>query len=237
MLKDFKVSQSITKRSAELSMYLNDISKCKVLTDEEEVELVCAARSGDKMARERLIKGNLRFVVSVAKQYQGMGMELLDLINEGNLGLMCAVDKFDETRGFKFISFAVFDIRAAIISALNDKGHLVRLPRSQRGICETSQVSMDAPLRSDDGDNKTYLDTFSSDSRTDAGLAANDDKVVIRTLLAKLPPKSREMISYLFGIGCRVHSESEVSEIYRCTKERIRQRKVEILNELRLAAC
>lgn len=134
MMRQLKITVAITSRGSEaLEHYLQDISKEEMVSTDEEVELTKRIRQGDKDALERLVKANLRFVVSVAKQYQGQGLELTDLINEGNVGLINAAMKFDETRGFKFISYAVWWVRQSILQALADKSRLVRLPLNQIG--------------------------------------------------------------------------------------------------------
>jgi RNA polymerase primary sigma factor len=128
-MRQLKISKSITNReSASLEKYLQEISKVPLLTPAEEVEVVALIKRGDKLAVDKLVKANLRFVVSVAKQYQGQGLSLPDLINEGNMGLIRSVDKFDDTRGFKFISFAVWWIRQSIIHALAQHARIIRLP-------------------------------------------------------------------------------------------------------------
>lgn len=241
MLRKMTIAPTITRRSDELTAYLNDIARYQPLTADEEIELAEAMRNGDAAAKDRFVKANLRFVVSVAKQYQGMGLDLLDLINEGNFGLLNAVEKFDETRGFKFISFAVFEIRAAITAALCDKSRLVRVPAKKVGEVENVSVSMDAPIGGNDDENKTYLDTFASDNRTDSGFDLEDAKVILCKLLSKLDdttakgydPKDRKIICAIFGIGCREYSEYEVSLMFNITKERVRQKKFEIIEKLR----
>ncbi|MCD4835030.1 MAG: RNA polymerase sigma factor RpoD/SigA [Bacteroidales bacterium] len=133
-MRQLKITKSITNReSASLDKYLQEIAREGLITIEEEVELAQRIRKGDRLALEKLTKANLRFVVSVAKQYQNQGLTLPDLINEGNLGLIKAAEKFDETRGFKFISYAVWWIRQAIMQALAEQSRIVRLPLNQVG--------------------------------------------------------------------------------------------------------
>ena len=133
-MRQLKITKSITNRESEsLEKYLQDIGKEELISAEEEAQLAAQIRQGDKKALERLTKANLRFVVSVAKQYQNQGLSLPDLINEGNLGLIKAAEKFDETRGFKFISYAVWWIRQAILQAIAEQSRIVRLPLNQVG--------------------------------------------------------------------------------------------------------
>ena len=133
-MRQLKISKSITNReTASLDKYLADISREEMVTSDEEVLLAQRIRTGDQEALEKLCKANLRFVVSVAKQYQNQGLSLPDLINEGNLGLIKAASRFDETRGFKFISYAVWWIRQSILQALAEQSRIVRLPLNQVG--------------------------------------------------------------------------------------------------------
>lgn len=133
-MRQLKITKSITNReSASLDKYLQEIGREELISVEEEVELAQRIRKGDQAALEKLTKANLRFVVSVAKQYQNQGLTLPDLINEGNLGLIKAAEKFDETRGFKFISYAVWWIRQSILQALAEQSRIVRLPLNQVG--------------------------------------------------------------------------------------------------------
>lgn len=133
-MRQLKITKSITNRDGEsLDKYLQEIGKEELLSIEEEVELAQRIRKGDQKALDRLARANLRFVVSVAKQYQNQGLSLPDLINEGNLGLIKAAEKFDETRGFKFISYAVWWIRQSILQAIAEQSRIVRLPLNQVG--------------------------------------------------------------------------------------------------------
>ena len=131
-MRQLKIGRSITERTSDsLNAYLSEISREEMISPDEEVELAQRIKQGDQKAMARLVQANLRFVVSVAKQYQSSGLELCDLVSEGNIGLIKAAEKFDETKGFKFISYAVWWIRQAILMALAEKGNIIRLPLNQ----------------------------------------------------------------------------------------------------------
>ena len=133
-MRQLKITKQVTNReTASLDKYLQEIGKVELISAEEEVDLAQRIKQGDKIALEKLTKANLRFVVSVAKQYQNQGLSLPDLINEGNLGLIKAAQRFDETRGFKFISYAVWWIRQSILQALAEQSRIVRLPLNKIG--------------------------------------------------------------------------------------------------------
>lgn len=139
-MRQLKITKSITNRESQsLEKYLQEIGKVELITPEEEVKLAILIKQGDQAALEKLTKANLRFVVSVAKQYQNQGLTLPDVINEGNLGLIKAAQRFDETRGFKFISYAVWWIRQSILQALAEQSRIVRLPLNKVGL--TNRIS------------------------------------------------------------------------------------------------
>ncbi|MEJ0105891.1 MAG: sigma-70 family RNA polymerase sigma factor [Bacteroidota bacterium] len=149
-MRELKISASITSReSISISKYLQEISKLPLISPEEEVYLTQLIREGDKTALKKLVNANLRFVVSVAKQYNGYGLSLPDLINEGNIGLIHAAEKFDPTRGFKFISFAVWWIRQSIAYAINEHARMIRVPVNklmQKKSIERKQIELEQQL-------------------------------------------------------------------------------------------
>jgi RNA polymerase primary sigma factor len=274
-MRQLKISKQVTNREdLSLDKYLHEIGKLELLTAEREVELAKRIKSGDRGALEELIKGNLRFVVSVAKQYQNQGLSLPDLINEGNLGLIKAAERFDETRGFKFISYAVWWIRQSILQALAEQARIVRLPLNRIGsinkinrtfakleqqyqreptpeevanILETTieavedsmkvsthHVSMDAPLRDDDG-NSLYDVLLNDESpNPDDGLVINSLKKEIERTLMTLEDREAEILRYYFGLsGYSQHTLEEIGEMLNLTRERVRQIKEKSIKRLK----
>lgn len=191
-----KIAPTITNREGEaLERYLQDIGRAEMISPEEEVELSMRIQRGDRLALSRLVNANLRFVVSVAKQYQSKGLGLIDIINEGNVGLIKAAQRFDPTRGFKFISYAVWWIRQSILQAISEKSRLVRLPSNQEGLIskikkyrntfmQTYQREPDAneisvALNIEEEKVVVALDTSFRPVSMDAPVSENDDTAII----------------------------------------------------------
>lgn len=191
-----KIAPSITNREGEaLERYLQDIGRAEMISPEEEVELSMKIQRGDNAALARLVRANLRFVVSVAKQYQSKGLGLIDIINEGNVGLIKAAQRFDPTRGFKFISYAVWWIRQSILQAITEKSRLVRLPSNQEGLMskvkrfrnnfmqenqrEPNAQEIASALDIDEEKVMVILDTSIRPISMDAPISENDDTAII----------------------------------------------------------
>jgi RNA polymerase primary sigma factor len=231
-MRQLKITKSITNReSASLEKYLQEIGKVDLITADEEVRLAKKIKSGDRNALEKLTKANLRFVVSVAKQYQNQGLTLPDLINEGNLGLIKAAQRFDETKGFKFISYAVWWIRQSIMQALAEQSRIVRLPLNKVGSLSKinkafqtleqeydreptpdevrttlgvagRHISVDAPFVN--GEENALIDVLENPNSvaTDRHLAYQESlRSEIEQSLSCLQDKQAEVLKLFFGIG------------------------------------
>lgn len=274
-MRQLKITKQVTNRdSLSLDKYLHEIGKVELLSAEKEVELAKRIKKGDRKAMETLIKANLRFVVSVAKQYQNQGLSLSDLINEGNLGLIKAAERFDETRGFKFISYAVWWIRQSILQALAEQARIVRLPLNKIGsinkinrafnqleqeyqreptveeIAElmeakpdlvedalsfsNTHVSMDAPLREEEG-NSLYDVLLDEDAASpDENLMESSLQKEIERSLATLGEREAEILRYYFGLNnYQQHTLEEIGEIFGLTRERVRQIKEKAIKKLK----
>jgi RNA polymerase primary sigma factor len=258
-MRQLKITKSITNReSASLDKYLQEIGKEELITVEEEVELAQRIKKGDRDALEKLTRANLRFVVSVAKQYQNQGLSLPDLINEGNLGLIKAAEKFDETRGFKFISYAVWWIRQSILQALAEQSRIVRLPLNQQEFERTPSpeeladvldlpkekvsdtlrvsgrhISVDAPFV--DGEDNSLLDVLPNIDSPNADRSLLNESLTreIERSLATLTERERDIIKLFFGIGVQEMTLEEIGEQFGLTRERVRQIKEKAIRRLR----
>ena len=244
-MRQLKITKSITNReSASLDKYLQEIGKEDLITVEEEVELAQRIRKGDQKALEKLTRANLRFVVSVAKQYQNQGLSLPDLINEGNLGLIKAAEKFDETRGFKFISYAVWWIRQSILQALAEQSRIVRLPLNQVGslnkinkaFSRFEQENERRPSPEELADSldlpaEKVADTLRVSGRhisVDAPFVEGEERA-----LSTLTERERDIIKLFFGINTQEMTLEEIGEKFGLTRERVRQIKEKAIRRLR----
>jgi len=265
------------KTDQSLERYLQEISEVPLLAPYQEIELAKRIKRGDEDALERLTKANLRFVVSVAKQYQNQGLSLGDLINEGNLGLIKAASRFDETRGFKFISYAVWWIRQSILQALAEQSRVVRLPLNRVGalnkigkalstleqeferepsafeiadkvemtafeVTDTlkisgKHVSLDAPFNQDE--ESRLLDVLENEElpSPDNILMNESLKIEVERALETLTEREAEVIKLYFGLG-REHplTLEEIGEMFKLTRERVRQIKEKAIKRLRHAS-
>jgi RNA polymerase primary sigma factor len=213
-MRQLKITKSITNReSASLDKYLQEIGKEELISVEEEVELAQRIKKGDRDALEKLTRANLRFVVSVAKQYQNQGLSLPDLINEGNLGLIKAAEKFDETRGFKFISYAVWWIRQSILQALAEQSRIVRLPLNQVG--SLNKINKAFSKFEQEYERKPSPEELAE------SLELPREKV------------KRDIIRLFFGIGIQEMTLEEIGERFGLTRERVRQIKEKAIRRLR----
>jgi RNA polymerase primary sigma factor len=261
-MRQLKITKQVTNReTASLDKYLQEIGKVDLITAEEEVELAQRIKAGDQVALEKLTKANLRFVVSVAKQYQNQGLTLPDLINEGNLGLIKAAQRFDETRGFKFISYAVWWIRQSILQALAEQSRIVRLPlnkigsinkinksyaqleqeheRGENDVKESMRnsgrhISMDAPLvEGEDSNLYDVLNTGDSPNPDDT-LMQDSLRTEIERSLATLTPREGDVVRLYFGLGNQhPMTLEEIGEKFDLTRERVRQIKEKAIRRLK----
>jgi RNA polymerase primary sigma factor len=235
-----------------VQIYLKQIENIPVLSREEEEEVAMHAARGDQKAKEKLIVSNLRFVVSIAVKYQNLGLPLMDLINEGNMGLIRAVEKFDVSRGFKFISYARWWIRHFILKAIFEQSTSIKLPLkyatqlSKKNDIDDDElvarlkqiyrpVSLDQKL-SDDSNSDTILDLVDSSNydMPEKTMLENNLKEIISEVLYKLKPIERDVISRHFGLnGTPPLTLKEIGQKYNLTKERIRQIEHSALNKLR----
>jgi RNA polymerase primary sigma factor len=246
-----------------ISMYLKDVRKLDMINSVEEIELAKRIREGDSKAAEKLIKSNLRFVISVAKEYQNQGLPLADLIAEGNLGLIKAAQKFDPERGFRFISYAVWWIKQSIIQSLNDNARTVRLPvnvtnnisKLKKEISSFEQQYGRKPIEgemdmtllnqpfctslnetiNEDGDEIIDIIEDNSFEKPDEVMEKPNDmlKNELEKTLSILPQRERQIIELYFGLNGTPLTLEEIGEDYGLTKERIRQIKEKALRKLR----
>jgi len=274
-MRQLKITKQVTNRDTlSLDKYLHEIGKVELLSAEKEVELAKRIKRGDQEALETLIKANLRFVVSVSKQYQNQGLSLPDLINEGTLGLIKAAERFDETRGFKFISYAVWWIRQSILQALAEQARIVRLPLNKIGsinkinkafnkleqefqreptmdevaeLMETRpdliedslnfssiHVSMDAPLRDEEGNNMYDVMLNDESPSPDNELIGNSLRTEIERSLNTLGEREADILRYYFGLNAnQPHTLEEIGDEFGLTRERVRQIKEKAIKKLK----
>ena len=230
-MRQLKITNSITSRGSQsLEDYLNDISKQPLLTAEEEVKLAQRIRNDDREALERLVCANLRFVVSVAKQYQNQGLTLPDLINEGNIGLIKAAEKFDETRGFKFEQEHERKPSAYELSELIDE-----TPEKIRDSLRANgrPMSINAPLG--EGDDSTLLEVISDENtpQADRGMIDKSLATEIERMLDTLDEREKTIVEMCFGINNREMTLEEISEKFGLSRERVRQIREKALLKLR----
>ena len=247
-MRQLKIQKSITNRSSEaLDKYLMEIGRAPLISIEEEIELAQEIKKGGrgaKRAKDKLVTANLRFVVSVAKQYQHQGLSLTDLIDEGNIGLIKAAEKFDETRGFKFISYAVWWIRQSILQAIAEQSRIVRLPLNQVG--SLSKINQEINKFEQKYERKPSLEEISDLTNVDAtkigqSMMADGRHVSIdapfeegedNTMLDVMPSETT-IICKCFGIGCNELGLEEIADQLALTRERVRQIREKSIIKLR----
>ena len=242
-MRQLKISKSITNReSASLDKYLQEIGHEELLSVDEEVELAQKIRKGDRRALERLTRANLRFVVSVAKQYQNQGLSLPDLINEGNVGLIKAAEKFDETRGFKFISYAVWWIRQSILQAIAEQSRIVRLPLNQVG--SVNKINRELNKFEQEHERRPSVDEIADridlpEDKIEEAMKVNNRHVSMdapfvdgedNSLLDVLADNDMPMADKAL---VQESLRKEIGEKYNLTRERVRQIKEKAIRRLR----
>ena len=225
MGKIYVSTGAVVKDTPSVKKYMGDIKKAPLLTKDEETALGRKALAGDRYAVNRLVECNLRFAVQVAKQYQGMGLELEDLIGFANLGLFEAAKRFDPDRGVKFISFAVWYVRAELQKCLNDKSRVVRIP-SHKTMTEGKDFSTLSTSKKvgDDEDSETYADRYLAGEQAKAKHEVTDLKELLSVALNSLKPKQRDAVKMFYGIDYEyaMHME-QIAEELQVTGERARQ--------------
>ena len=262
-MRQLKIQKSITNRNSEaLDKYLVEIGRAPMVSIEEEIELAQAIKKGGRAgerAKNKLVEANLRFVVSVAKQYQHQGLTLTDLIDEGNIGLIKAAERFDETRGFKFISYAVWWIRQSILQAIAEQSRIVRLPLNQVGSLNKvnheinkfeqenlrrpsveeiadrgHHVSIDAPFGDDDDNAMVDVMSSGDDSRTDKQVDHESMAMELKQVLGQvLKERERQIVCACFGIGEPEKGLEEIGDKMGLTRERVRQIREKSISKLR----
>ena len=225
MGKIYVTTGAVMTDTPSVKKYMSEIKKAPLLDRDEEIALANEAKAGSVKARRRLVECNLRFAVQVAKQYQGMGLELEDLIQVANLGLFEAVERFDPSRGVKFISFAVWYVRAELQKALNDLSRVVRIP-SHKTMTEGKDFSTLSTSKKvgEDEDSETYADRYLAGEQAKAKHEVTDLKELLNVALNSLKPKQRDAVKMFYGIDREYPMHMEhIAEELNVTGERARQ--------------
>lgn len=229
-----KENLSYTEDCSALKTYLKEVESIPLLSDEEEYKLAVLAKNGDEQARNKLVCSNSRFVISIAKKFQGRGLDLEDLISEGNLGLLVAVDKFEPEKGYKFISYAVWWIRQSIMKAINDKSRMVRIPVNkinQADLYAIDVSSLDSPVGDDEG--SSVGDFIPSSENLEDDIMNKALTESINRILSQFSERERDVIVRRYGLNNQKPlSLKEVGDIYGLTKERIRQIEKKMIDNL-----
>lgn len=232
-----QIKQMPTKRTPSLNLYFNDVNKYRIMSASEEIETIRAYKNGDESAGTKLIYSNLRFVISVAKQYSMVDVPLSDLISAGNIGLLKAVERFDESRGFKFISYAVWWIRQAVLHEISENSRMIKLPYNvhSANVKHRRKYGEDLPqisdLRVSSYNRKTADDEMEMlELIPDNDVTSPDDifstDTILHRMIERLHPREREIVKMKYGIGYdKEHTYDEICSILNLglTKERIRQ--------------